>query len=63
MLVDLEERRVTRVVAIDEAITLDAEEGAREQTTLAPLPPAQAEDAVAIAESAREPWPATEFGF
>ena len=63
VLVDLEERRVTRVVAIDEAIELDAEEGAREQTTLAPLPPAQAEDAVAIAESAREPWPATEFGF
>jgi hypothetical protein len=50
-------------VAIDEAIELDAEEGTREQTTLAPLPPAQAADALAIAESAREPWPATEFGF
>ncbi len=63
VLVDLEERRVTRVVAIDESIELDVEEGAREQTTLAPLSPAQAADALASAESTRELWPATEFGF
>ncbi len=63
VLVDLEERRVARVVTIDESIELDAEEGAREQTTLAVLSPAHAADAVAVAESTREPWPATEFGF
>ena len=63
VLVDLQERRVTRVVAIDESIELDVEEGAREQTTLAAVSPAQAADALAIAESTREPWPATEFGF
>jgi hypothetical protein len=63
VLVDLEQRRVTRVVVIDESIELDVEEGAREQTSLASLPPARAADAVAIAESPRVPWPAPESGF
>lgn len=62
VLVDLRERRVTRVVAIDESIELDVEEGAREQTTLAALSPAQTANPLAIAARTREPWPATEAG-
>ncbi len=63
VLVDLDERRVTRVVAIDESIELDTEEGAREQGTLTALSPNQTVDALAIAESTHEPWPRIEFGF
>jgi hypothetical protein len=63
VLVDLDEKRVTRVVAIDESLDLDVEEGARNETTLAELPPEQAAEAMAIAESPGPPWPATEFGF
>jgi hypothetical protein len=64
VVVDLEQARVARVVVIDEAIELDPEEGARASGTLAPLPPAQAHAAVAIAELVNGgDWPAMEFGW
>jgi AraC-like DNA-binding protein len=63
VLVDLDEQRVTRVVAIDESLDLDVEEGARNETTLGELRPERAAEAIAIAESHGPLWPATEFGF
>ena len=64
VVVDLEQQRVCRVVAIDEAVELDGEEGARAQSTLTPLTPSQAETAVAVAElTDGGEWPAVEFGF
>jgi hypothetical protein len=61
VLVDLDQQRVTRVVGIDEGIDLDPVQGAREQSTLNPLPLECAARAIAIAEEAAV-WPGLTFG-
>jgi hypothetical protein len=60
-IVDLREGRVDRAVIIHEGIALDREEGARQESTLHPIPSAVAKQATKIAEAGD--WPAWEHGF
>jgi hypothetical protein len=62
VIVDLRKGRVDGVVIIDQGIALDREEGAREETTLKPIPNETARLATEIAESSDD-WPRWQFGF
>jgi len=61
VIVDPTDGTVDRVVVIDEAIALDPEQGAREESFLRPIPGQVAKRAIEIAESAK--WPRWEHGF
>jgi hypothetical protein len=61
VIVDLREGKVDRAVVIHEGIALDDEEGAREESTLHPIPSAVAKRATEIAEAGD--WPVWEAGF
>jgi hypothetical protein len=61
VIVDLQEGTVARAVAIHEGISLDHEEGARQESTLHPIPSAVAKRAIEIAEAGD--WPVWEHGF
>jgi hypothetical protein len=61
VIVDLREGRVGRTVVIHEGIALDPEVGARQESTLHPIPSAVAERATEIAEAGD--WPVWEHGF
>lgn len=61
VIVDLREERVDRVVVIDEEISLDYQEGARQESILQPIPSAVAKQATEIAEA--DDWPVWEHGF
>jgi hypothetical protein len=63
VVVDLEDRQVTQVVIIDEAIEIDPEEPVRSSGGLEPVTPARARAAVAIAEREGGEWPASRFGW
>ncbi len=64
VIVDLRKGSVDRVVVIDEMVALDREEGARQESVLAPVPSEVADRAIEIAERAEIPgWPRWEFGF
>ena len=61
VIVDMQEGRVVRAVVIHEGMALDEEEGAREESTLHPIPSAVAKRATEIAEDGD--WPVWEHGF
>lgn len=61
VIVDLREGRVDRAVAIHEGIAFDETEGARQETTLHPIPTAVARGAIEIAEAGD--WPVWEHGY
>jgi hypothetical protein len=61
VIVDVQAGTVARAVAIHEGIALDNEEGARQESTLHPIPTAVAKRATEIAEVAD--WPVWEHGF
>lgn len=62
VIVDLKEGKVDGVVIIDEGVALDREEGAREETTLHPIPSEIARRATEIAEDSDD-WPRWQHGF
>ncbi|HWC48508.1 MAG TPA: hypothetical protein VG448_06480 [Solirubrobacterales bacterium] len=61
VIVDLQEGKVGRTVVIHEAIALDQEEGARQETNLHPIPSPVARRAIEIAEAGD--WPVWEHGY
>lgn len=61
VIVDLRDGTVDRVVVVDEGVRLDHEEGAREESTLHPIPSAVGKRATEIAEGGG--WPGWEHGF
>lgn len=61
VIVDLQRGTVDRVVVVDEGVTLDPEEGARQESVLHPIPTSVASRAIEIAEA--EFWPTWEHGF
>lgn len=61
VIVDLQREAVVRVVVVDEAVALDPEEGARQESVLEPVPSAVAKRAIEIAEGGC--WPRWEHGF
>ena len=61
VIVDLQQGEVVRVVVVDEAVALDPEKGARQESVLEPVPSAVAKRAIEIAEGGF--WPRWEHGF
>jgi hypothetical protein len=61
VIVDPRRGTVERVVVIDEAVALDPAEGARQESTLHPIPSPVAKRAIEIAEAGE--WPGWEHGF
>ncbi len=61
VIVDLRDGTVARAVAIHEGIALDEEVGARQETSLHPIPSAVAKRAIEIAEAGD--WPVWEHGY
>jgi len=60
-IVDLQKGKVDRIVVINEAVAVDHEEGARQESTLHPIPCSVAKRATEISEAGD--WPVWEHGF